>query len=92
MKNNWLGYGARPYTHVEAAPGKYYVPSKHPFQATLSDGLKVQEAYPGQYYLTHPVGSVPDEGFLGRNVLCLTGAGLLLSAVVSLGAWALLRR
>jgi len=54
--NTWLGHGARPYTDVEAAPGKYYVPSKHPYQATLPGGIKVQEAYPGQYYVPGPVG------------------------------------
>lgn len=47
---NWLGYGAKPYRDAAAAPGTYYVPSKHPYQATLPDGIKVQEAYPGQYY------------------------------------------
>lgn len=52
---NWLGYGARPYRDAEGAPGTYYVPSKHPYQATLADGIKVQEAYPGQYYLLNPM-------------------------------------
>lgn len=73
---NWLGYGARPYKNAEGAPGTYYVPSKHPYQATLTDGIQVQEAYPGQYYLLRPTsgfGALPKLPY-SRWLCALIGA------------------
>lgn len=56
---SWLGIGARPYKDAQAAPGTYYVPSKHPYRATLPGGIQVQEAYPGQYYVPHALEGLP---------------------------------
>lgn len=45
---------ATPYLDADAMPGTYYRPGAHPYETRLPNGLTVQEAYPGQYYVPHP--------------------------------------
>ena len=85
----WLGYGAKPYKNAEGVPGEYYVPSPHPYQATLPGGIKVQEAYPGQYYSTSGFGQDGiDEGahWMGNPLVTLavvSAGGALMGAMLS---------
>jgi hypothetical protein len=96
----WLGHGAHPYPYAEGAPGEYYVPSAHPYQTTLTDGVKVQEAYPGQYYVlpgASGVGSLEEfgtaiGGVVGSAAMLMVvgtsaAAGALYGAVEGVGAW-----
>lgn len=88
----WLGYGAKPFLDAEAAPGTYYVPSKHPYQATLPGGLKVQEAYPGQYYEVDPTAGL---GALAQlpfpRWMCAVAGGLLTAGAAFAGGKAFVK-